>query len=737
MEYCEGGDLGSTIKKCRKTNTLLPEEMVWSYVSQMVSGLDACHYRGSHQPSTSGSISPTEEAIVPATAILHRDLKPENVFLDGNQNIKIGDFGLSKEVAAQSFACTYVGTPYYMSPELATGSPYDIKADIWALGCVAFELCALAPPFDARDQAELTRKIKLGHIPELPRGYSSDLGNLIRSMLDLNPKRRPTTKQLLREHPIRLACRTIELATMSRKIAAEKMKLRAQYYELEMREHAVSAREQEVVLLRQGPSDRQIEQEELQIALEKREKQVEAREREVEEREARLEVLLKNREEQKEKPVYSDDVVVGRERTSSSHHTVGSGIRRPIPRRVSSGTVSRVRPSPSGFATNWADGAVEVVHVKTNVITPRSVKAEAARQRFGKVGGNLAALGNIRASEKPSRRRMDSIGSEEWIDNDGDTEGPIKNLNISHGEIVKDVTARSRRRSNVSTPSASEATEEATERVSSQRSSRKSITALPPSARAWVNEVIKGGSEGGGGEEDISMRDASAFLAGEDKENQRHLEMGFEKCQSLPVNNLYDDTRASTRQPLAPRSTIASGEVLDANADGIAPPAIYDLSNDEDLPSPFLRKVTRHSNEALAKRGAKGNGLVGPTNFLARAAAAGAARQSMATLKQDLDLPPPPKIVAPLRRMSAANGASAATAAAATSRVSMPTSNSAVDVRSSERTAAPITKRRSSALPGSIGLSAASMKAGSNIAISSSSRKSCLPASVPIRQRAS
>jgi len=164
MEYCGGGDLGSTIKKCRKSNVLLSEDTIWTYLYQMVLALDVCHYRTTTTTSTTSSTSsPTSsnsattsasssspststflETQPPLNAILHRDLKPENVFLDSQQNIKLGDFGLSKMLNDKSsFTNTYVGTPYYMSPELATGKNYDSKSDIWALGCIAFELGAL------------------------------------------------------------------------------------------------------------------------------------------------------------------------------------------------------------------------------------------------------------------------------------------------------------------------------------------------------------------------------------------------------------------------------------------------------------------------------------------------------------------------------------------------------------------------------------------------------------------
>lgn len=101
--------------------------------------------------------------------------------------MKLGDFGLSKELAQASFANTYVGTPYYMSPELMQEKSYDSKSDIWSLGCLVYELCALKPPFhEARTHAELSAFIRNGRIPPLPKGYSQSLAGVIKGMLNLN-----------------------------------------------------------------------------------------------------------------------------------------------------------------------------------------------------------------------------------------------------------------------------------------------------------------------------------------------------------------------------------------------------------------------------------------------------------------------------------------------------------------------------------------------------------------------
>jgi len=82
--------------------------------------------------------------------ILHRDLKPGNIFLDGNSDAKVGDFGLARVLNHDSvFAQTHVGTPYYMSPEQINEQRYNEKSDIWSLGCIVYEMAALRPPFKA------------------------------------------------------------------------------------------------------------------------------------------------------------------------------------------------------------------------------------------------------------------------------------------------------------------------------------------------------------------------------------------------------------------------------------------------------------------------------------------------------------------------------------------------------------------------------------------------------------
>lgn len=94
--------------------------------------------------------------------ILHRDIKTLNIFLNKNETVKIGDLGVAKALNTNDFARTMVGTPFYLSPELCEEKPYNEKSDIWALGCLLYELCTFKHPFEATNQASLILKIIRG-----------------------------------------------------------------------------------------------------------------------------------------------------------------------------------------------------------------------------------------------------------------------------------------------------------------------------------------------------------------------------------------------------------------------------------------------------------------------------------------------------------------------------------------------------------------------------------------------
>lgn len=127
---------------------------------------------------------------------MHRDLKPANIFISNEGDLKIGDLGLSRQLSSQTFeAFSRVGTPLYMSPEVLMGKGYDWKSDVWSMGCIAYELCALRSPFRSSDKEnlnlyELFQRISKGNFPPPPEKYSQELRSLVVGMLKVDPDQR-------------------------------------------------------------------------------------------------------------------------------------------------------------------------------------------------------------------------------------------------------------------------------------------------------------------------------------------------------------------------------------------------------------------------------------------------------------------------------------------------------------------------------------------------------------------
>ncbi|KAK1786136.1 hypothetical protein P4O66_017569, partial [Electrophorus voltai] len=175
MEYAPGsGTLAEYIQK--RCNSLLDEDTILHFFVQILLALYHVHNR----------------------LILHRDLKTQNILLDKHQMIlKIGDFGISKILVSKSKAYTVVGTPCYISPELCEGKPYNQKSDIWALGCVLYELASLKRAFEAANLPALVLKIMSGTFAPISDRYSPELRSLILNMLNLDPSRRPQLNEIM------------------------------------------------------------------------------------------------------------------------------------------------------------------------------------------------------------------------------------------------------------------------------------------------------------------------------------------------------------------------------------------------------------------------------------------------------------------------------------------------------------------------------------------------------------
>ncbi|KAJ8308251.1 hypothetical protein KUTeg_013125, partial [Tegillarca granosa] len=173
LEYANGGTLHSKITNQRE---LFPEDLVRWYMYQMTSALSYIHEYG----------------------VIHRDMKTMNVLMTKSDLLKLGDFGISKNLESQSqMAETLVGTPYYMSPEIVQGARYNNKVDIWALGCILFELLTLTRTFEATNQLRLAYEIVKGEHGKIDSKYSSAIQDLVKDLLQKESSKRPSADQIL------------------------------------------------------------------------------------------------------------------------------------------------------------------------------------------------------------------------------------------------------------------------------------------------------------------------------------------------------------------------------------------------------------------------------------------------------------------------------------------------------------------------------------------------------------
>ncbi|CAD5119050.1 DgyrCDS7699 [Dimorphilus gyrociliatus] len=171
MEYADGGNLAQFLAK---QDNPLEEKKILGMFKEIVSAIMYIH----------------------KSKTLHRDLKTQNIFLTKEGHCKIGDFGISKVMTTHKAANTVLGTPYYISPEMCEGKPYNEKSDIWALGCILYEMACLQRTFEGSNLPALVNKIMKGKFEPVKGSYSNEFKTLISDMLQKEPEFRPTALEL-------------------------------------------------------------------------------------------------------------------------------------------------------------------------------------------------------------------------------------------------------------------------------------------------------------------------------------------------------------------------------------------------------------------------------------------------------------------------------------------------------------------------------------------------------------
>ncbi|EKX38970.1 hypothetical protein GUITHDRAFT_76731 [Guillardia theta CCMP2712] len=163
LEFCERGDLSQLIEEQRRRKELLTEREVWRIFIPVMKAVEYLHDKG----------------------IIHRDIKALNIFRTANDEIKVGDLGVGRVLGPETVMVeTMYGTPLYLSPELCDNRPYNHKTDMWSLGILLYELCALHTPFHGRSLLELSKAICKDEIKPVPSQFSVLISRSIASLLE-------------------------------------------------------------------------------------------------------------------------------------------------------------------------------------------------------------------------------------------------------------------------------------------------------------------------------------------------------------------------------------------------------------------------------------------------------------------------------------------------------------------------------------------------------------------------
>ncbi|XP_070972764.1 MAP/microtubule affinity-regulating kinase 3-like isoform X12 [Oncorhynchus clarkii lewisi] len=185
MEYASGGEVFDYLV----AHGRMKEKEARAKFRQIVSAVQYCHQKH----------------------IVHRDLKAENLLLDADMNIKIADFGFSNEFTMGNKLDTFCGSPPYAAPELFQGKKYDgPEVDVWSLGVILYTLVSGSLPFDGQNLKELRERVLRGKY-RIPFYMSTDCENLLKRFLVLNPAKRGTFEQIMKDRWINVGSEEDEL----------------------------------------------------------------------------------------------------------------------------------------------------------------------------------------------------------------------------------------------------------------------------------------------------------------------------------------------------------------------------------------------------------------------------------------------------------------------------------------------------------------------------------------------